>query len=479
MAGWVYTSEGGQYGINSSSGPFHDNGTIPDGSHVAFLQQPGSLSQTINGLTPGQTYELQYYYNARAATDTPHLRVTLDDAVIQDTDVAAVGGNEPYHAKAFYFVADNAAKTLTFHQTRDMPADQAVTIDNVTIREVPLLSGTELLLGPTTHYFRHTFEFNDEAARTDLSIRALIDDGAIVYLNGEEVWRINMPAGAVGHGTLASSPIGTPELGASVSIPAESLVAGTNVLAVEVHQAAANDSDMALGLELAADVRPVDPTIVIPTVAINEVAGTEDSLFFVEFFNVGDEPVDLAGFELVAEGGTGGQFVLPGPILAPGDYAAFDQDVLGFDAAAGDRLFLLESTQTTVVDAVEIQSRLRGRLPAGTGQWLFPNVTTSGGANSFDLQDDIVINEIMFHSRPIPARPATIEETTLLPINGPWRYNPTGTDLGANWQTTAHAVDNTNWFSGPGPIGVERSVLQVPLGTVFDPYDSQIDYVLF
>ncbi len=473
MAGWVYTSEGGQYGINSSSGPFHDNGTIPDGAHVAFLQQPGSLSQTIYGLIPGQTYELQYYYNARSATDVPHLLVTLDGAVIQDTEVAAVGGNEPYHAKAYYFVADNAAKTLTFHQTRDIPTDQAVTIDNVTIRAVPLLSGTELRQGPTTHYFRHEFDFNDEPARTDLSLRTLIDDGAIVYLNGEEVWRNNMPAGMVGHNRLATSAVGTPELSTTVSIPAESLVPGTNVLAVEVHQAAADDADMALGLELAADVRPSDPTIVIPNVAINEMAGTLDSSFFVELFNYGDEAVDLAGFELVAAGGMGGEVTLTGPVLAPGQYAAFGQDVLGFGAGAGDRLFLLDSTQTIVVDAAEIETRLRGRLPAGTGEWLFPNVATAGGANSFDLQVDIVINEIMFHSPPVMAKPATIEETRLLPIDGPWRYNPTGSDLGANWQTTSHAVDNVNWFSGPGPIGAETAVLQVPLGTVLDPYDGQ------
>ena len=472
LAGWIYTSEGGQYGVNSSDGPFHDNGTIPDGSQVAFLQQPGSLSQTINGLTPGQTYELQFYYNARAATDPPRLIVTLDDAVIQDTEVVAVGGNEPYHANAFYFVADNAAKTLTFRQTHGLPTDQALTIDNVTIREVPFLSGTELSLGPTTTYFRHEFEFNDDPARTDLSLRTLIDDGAIVYLNGTEVLRSNMPAGVVGHQTLASNAIGTPALGARVNIPADSLVAGMNVLAVEVHQASVGDADMAFGLELAAAVRPIDPTIVIPTVAINEMAGTEDTTFFVELFNYGDEPIDLTNFELVAAGGTGGQFILPASILEPGEYQAFAEDVLGFGAEAGDRLFLL--TRNTVVDAVETKTRLRGRLPAGTGEWLFPDLATPGTANSFELQDNIVINEIMFHSQPIFSKSATVEETRLLPIDGPWRYNPTGTDLGVNWQTTTHAVDDLNWFSGPGPIGAETAVLQVPLGTELEPFDRQV-----
>ena len=70
VAGWTYDSQGGRFGLNDAAGPFHDNGRIPDGRLVAFLQKSGSLQQRITGLEPGQRYELQYYVNSRARHST-------------------------------------------------------------------------------------------------------------------------------------------------------------------------------------------------------------------------------------------------------------------------------------------------------------------------------------------------------------------------------------------------------------------------
>src|SRR6266536_1849326 len=59
----------GGNGVNDRSldrgGPFHDNGLTPDGNRVAFKQQTGDLSQGITGLTVGQLYWIQFYYNTR------------------------------------------------------------------------------------------------------------------------------------------------------------------------------------------------------------------------------------------------------------------------------------------------------------------------------------------------------------------------------------------------------------------------------
>ena len=62
--GAIVSWNGGS-GLNQAKGPFHDNGLIPDRRQVAFIQGSGSLSQSIQGLNPGQTYWLQFYYNAR------------------------------------------------------------------------------------------------------------------------------------------------------------------------------------------------------------------------------------------------------------------------------------------------------------------------------------------------------------------------------------------------------------------------------
>lgn len=101
---------------------------------------------------------------------------------------------------------------------------------------------------PTT-YFRTTFEITDPAALGDLSCRAKIDDGAVIYVNGTEVARPRMGTGAVSYGTFSESD--APEGSfTEVIIPLGTVVAGTNVIAVEVHQGSGDSSDISLNVEI-------------------------------------------------------------------------------------------------------------------------------------------------------------------------------------------------------------------------------------
>jgi hypothetical protein len=103
-----------------------------------------------------------------------------------------------------------------------------------------------------TTYFRHTFSVADPAVFNSLALRLLRDDGAVVYLNGVEVRRDNMPAGSVSSSTLASTALGTPAESTfyETTLATSTLVAGTNVLAVEIHQANGTSSDVSFNLEL-------------------------------------------------------------------------------------------------------------------------------------------------------------------------------------------------------------------------------------
>ncbi|HZI64997.1 MAG TPA: metallophosphoesterase family protein, partial [Thermoanaerobaculia bacterium] len=103
-----------------------------------------------------------------------------------------------------------------------------------------------------TTYFRRAFTVANPSVFAAFNLRLLRDDGAVVYLNGAEVFRSNMPAGTIGYTTPASSALGAPAESTFVtaSVPASSLVAGTNVLAVEVHQANGTSSDLSFDLEL-------------------------------------------------------------------------------------------------------------------------------------------------------------------------------------------------------------------------------------
>jgi hypothetical protein len=104
-----------------------------------------------------------------------------------------------------------------------------------------------------TSYYRHEF-VADPSAYSKLRIRVLRDDGAVVYLNGVEIVRDNMPAGSITSTTLASNAqSGSDEDVFQIfDIALAGLAIGTNVLAVEVHQSSGTSSDTSFDLDLLA-----------------------------------------------------------------------------------------------------------------------------------------------------------------------------------------------------------------------------------
>src|SRR6185436_8475456 len=91
------------------------------------------------------------------------------------------------------------------------------------------------------------------AAFSNLNLRVLRDDGAVVFLNGVEVFRSNMPGSPVNYGTYASTVVsgaGETTQFYSTNVSPALLMNGTNVLAVEIHQANATSTDLSFDLEL-------------------------------------------------------------------------------------------------------------------------------------------------------------------------------------------------------------------------------------
>ncbi|HEU4836449.1 MAG TPA: metallophosphoesterase [Pyrinomonadaceae bacterium] len=103
-----------------------------------------------------------------------------------------------------------------------------------------------------TTYFRRAFSVTDAAAFNALTLRLMRDDGAVVYLNGVEVWRTNMPTGTIGFSTLAPVAIAGADESTFVQTPLSPslLVSGTNVIAVELHQSGGTSSDISFDLQL-------------------------------------------------------------------------------------------------------------------------------------------------------------------------------------------------------------------------------------
>ncbi|MBI2929016.1 MAG: lamin tail domain-containing protein, partial [Verrucomicrobia bacterium] len=270
----------------------------------------------------------------------------------------------------------------------------------------------------------------------------------------------------VTHATLASRAISDATLEGPFTLPAASLVAGTNWLAVEVHQRATDSSDIVFGLELSerrilGTVTNAPGAALLP-LAFNEISQASDALFWLEIINTGDSPVDLAGVQVVRSGG-GLSYEFPSQALLPGRLAMVPQAQLDFGAAASDKLFLFAAGGSNLLDAVTVSANLRARRPDGDGEWMTPSLPSPGTSNVVFVNRDVVINEVMFHYPPSDASPAVTSNFNVIEITGPWRYEDSGTALGTTWREPGY--DDRSWSMGTGVFAFNASGLPAPVNT--------------
>lgn len=105
-----------------------------------------------------------------------------------------------------------------------------------------------------TYYYRTTFDFPYDPVKTPARLQYMIDDGAIFYINGQEVHRVGMPStNEILTTTLATRTQGTDlDLEERVEISTDYFVIGDNHLAVEVHQRSTTSSDTAMATRVLA-----------------------------------------------------------------------------------------------------------------------------------------------------------------------------------------------------------------------------------
>ncbi|MCW8849906.1 MAG: CotH kinase family protein, partial [Melioribacteraceae bacterium] len=141
-----------------------------------------------------------------------------------------------------------------------------------------------------TSYYRKSFQITDLSAITGLKINLLRDDGAIVYLNGIEIIRSNMPVGLINYSTLALSAVSNSDESAyyEFTIDKSNLVSGTNIIAVEVHQSSATSSDISFDLTLQANLTQQAP--------VENIVSLEDS---IEYTIIDDTEL-IAEFEKIS-----------------------------------------------------------------------------------------------------------------------------------------------------------------------------------
>ena len=112
-----------------------------------------------------------------------------------------------------------------------------------------------------TTYFRTTFAVKDVSELESLILKLVRDDGVVVFLNGREVVRDNMPQGVITFQTPAAGSVGgIDEQAFQVhEIGKDGIVKGMNVLAAEIHQVGPGSSDISFDLELLGRFVPSAP----------------------------------------------------------------------------------------------------------------------------------------------------------------------------------------------------------------------------
>jgi hypothetical protein len=133
-----------------------------------------------------------------------------------------------------------------------------------------------------TYYFRRSVSVANPASIAALVVRFVRDDGCVIYLNGVEVVRSNMPSGTVTYTTRATAAIGGADESAwqQANIDPSRLVAGTNIIAVEVHQQSPTSSDVSFDLELTATEAQVPAPIISLVSPVNHAVSNTSAVSF-------------------------------------------------------------------------------------------------------------------------------------------------------------------------------------------------------
>ena len=134
ITGW---SSLGNHGVNTGAGPFADNGAIPHGAQVAFMQGDGELSQTVSGFTVGAQYYVVYFENARGG-GVPAIELQVGGTTIVPAHTRGPAGYVEVISDPFIATATDLL--LSFIKSNPLGGDTTALIDNVCI--LPLAAGT-------------------------------------------------------------------------------------------------------------------------------------------------------------------------------------------------------------------------------------------------------------------------------------------------------------------------------------------------
>ena len=258
--------------------------------------------------------------------------------------------------------------------------------------QTPLADGDRI-----TRYLRTTFNYNGPTAGVTISVDLILDDGAILYLNGSELGRVGAN-GVVNYSNVASRTVSNAAEEENIITAGGSLlVQGNNVLAAEVHQVNTTSSDAVFGARLKISA-PTQASLII-----NEVLPGTAGQGYIEIYNPNPVPANLRDHHLSDDAGDLDKFQIATDITVPAmGLATVGYAASGFAVANPVTVFLTAPDGVTAINAIgasmPLDGRSLGRKPTGSQLWFLFTDPTPGSPNASQssLAAAVRINEVHF-----------------------------------------------------------------------------------
>lgn len=238
-----------EYGLTPSYGSLSPLDSTPVTNHAVLL----------NGLSPGRMYYYRVLSIAEGTSYSSPCPNTFSTTNFGGGLIFGMTTNWKYNTNNFDGVnwqAPSYNDASWPNGPGPMWADSRPFQDRFIPNLPSETSGTKMPINPATsysfvtYYFRTQFVYTNTLAGVTLIFSNYVDDGAVFYLNGREIYRTNMPAGPIFNNT--PSGMNNPCLNNNATCPLvftltgnalSNFVAGTNFVAVELHNLASTSPD--------------------------------------------------------------------------------------------------------------------------------------------------------------------------------------------------------------------------------------------
>lgn len=245
------------------------------------------------------------------------------------------------------------------------------------------------------------------------------DDGFVLYLNGTRVADSGQilgdpPPFDQSGGPATEPPVANVDLTDRINL----LVPGTNVLAIQAHNASLSGSSDCIASPVLRAIMESSAGADDPRsrVVINELLANSDAppgTDWLELYNPGPTTVNLSNVYLSDDRQNLLKYKIPeGTLLRPGEFWTVQEGTPpdGFPFGlnfSGETIYVTAATKDQVPEPVRVLDAVRygctepdvtfGRFPDGSDSFGFLTSATFKGPNAQPLISNIVINEIMYH----------------------------------------------------------------------------------